>query len=401
MNGFRLWLCRFAVFAMITAVCLSAQEAPKKTSDEKLLKRIPTGYVFSDEVRGDLNGDGAEDYVILINAKTNDDYLGLMILFKDGDDDYKLALEIRRCFYTEFRGPSFKINRGNLIISFNGDGTCDRHDWSYTFKYRNSEFELIGYDANDIECGGWNEDHVREGGGAFKESINFLTKKRLTKVNKDKDVWSKITTKGPILLQQLIKNLDFGLDDNDLKYAEESGTIADARDGKVYWTTKIGQQTWTAENLNYTPKTGKSWCYNDSSSYCGKYGRLYDWEAAKTVCPAGYRLPTDAEWVALVTFAGGWSAGGVKLKKESGWNAFQDRNGNGTDKYGFSALPGGSRSIDGKYSTAGYFGYWWTATEYTIGNAYNIAMGYRDDEDAASHGYGEVRVGFSVRCVTD
>jgi uncharacterized protein (TIGR02145 family) len=42
-----------------------------------------------------------------------------------------------------------------------------------------------------------------------------------------------------------------------------------------------------AENLNYQPETGKSWCYNDSDSYCEKYGRLYDWEAAMKVCPAG------------------------------------------------------------------------------------------------------------------
>jgi len=182
-----------------------------KPSDEKLLKHIPKGYRFEEEVRGDLNGDGADDYLISIRSETANDSLGIMIFFRDGSD-YKIAFENRRCFYTEFQGPSFKINRGNLNISFSGNGTCDIHEYNYVFKYRNSEFELIGYDANDVDCGGWNEKHEREGGSSSKKSINFLTKKRMTKVNKEKEVWDNITTKGPILLRKIdIGN--FNIDD--------------------------------------------------------------------------------------------------------------------------------------------------------------------------------------------
>jgi len=180
-------------------------------SNEILLKYIPKGYRFLEEVSGDLNGDGADDYVLTIKAETDDGYHGIMILFKDGSN-YRLALIKNRLYYTEFISPSFKINRGNLNISFSGNGTCDTHEWSYAFKYRNSEFELIGYDASDDECGAWNEKHQRVGGGSSKKSINFLTKKRMTKVNNGKEVWDNIKTKEPILLRKIKDIGDFNLD---------------------------------------------------------------------------------------------------------------------------------------------------------------------------------------------
>jgi uncharacterized protein (TIGR02145 family) len=118
----------------------------------------------------------------------------------------------------------------------------------------------------------------------------------------------------------------------------------------------IGGVTWMAENLNI--KTGNSWCYGDSASYCRKYGRLYDWETAMTACPAGWHLPSSAEWDALVEYAGD----GCKLKSTSGWGSCAA---NGTDDYGFSALSGGYRFWGGSFSDggAGGWGYWWTASE--------------------------------------
>jgi uncharacterized protein (TIGR02145 family) len=176
--------------------------------------------------------------------------------------------------------------------------------------------------------------------------------------------------------------------------ANYSGSFTDRRDSKSYKTIIIGGKMWMAENLNYKTSSG-SWCYGGADSNCVKYGRLYNWETAKTVCPSGWHLPDTAEWRRLVEAAGGSSNAGKKLKSTSGWN----NNGNGTDDFGFSALPGGYRSAGGSFNTAGNYGYWWTATEYGGGNAYYRGMGYNyGTVDEGSNGVG---YGFSVRCRED
>jgi len=183
------------------------------------------------------------------------------------------------------------------------------------------------------------------------------------------------------------------------------GTFTDTRDGQTYKTVKIGEQTWMAENLNYitdrywrfgdTTDFNISWCYNNDISYCYKYGRLYDWNTAETVCPNGWKLPSREDWNRLVTTAGGWKTAGKKLKSKSGWN----ENGNGTDNYGFSALSGGFRYVYGGFSGVGYYGYWWTATEYPGGDAYGRGMYCYDG--IVYEGYLDKSYGYSVRCVAD
>ena len=174
---------------------------------------------------------------------------------------------------------------------------------------------------------------------------------------------------------------------------ETPNTFTDTRDGQKYRTVKMPDgKTWMAQNLNYQTA-------NDSlrypHSYCEKYGRLYDWNTATTVCPSGWHLPSDAEWNSLFAAVGGWKTAGEKLKSKSGWN----ENGNGTDNYGFSALPGGDRHSDGGFDFAGYYGLWWTATEDDNGLAYYRRMLYRDDR-VDEDGY-DKSGGYSVRCVAD
>ncbi len=189
--------------------------------------------------------------------------------------------------------------------------------------------------------------------------------------------------------------------------------------GQTYRTVTIGTQTWMAENLNYADSTampnlkGNSWCYNNSVESCAKYGRLYTWTASMNIassyqstiasavisaphqgaCPAGWHIPMDAEWTTLENYVGGSDVAGTKLKSTSGW--LDD--GNGTDAYGFSALPTGN--YYGSDFDIGSYDRWWTAEEECSTSAYDRYMYY---------GYTGVKTslngktfGRSLRCLKD
>jgi uncharacterized protein (TIGR02145 family) len=95
-----------------------------------------------------------------------------------------------------------------------------------------------------------------------------------------------------------------------------------------------------AENLNYD--VSGSGCYDNKTENCQKYGRLYDWPAAMTVCPSGWHLP-GGDWDKLIDYVesskGCTDCAGKYLKATSGWNSYSGIV--NLDTYGFSALPGG------------------------------------------------------------
>ena len=201
-------------------------------------------------------------------------------------------------------------------------------------------------------------------------------------------------------------------------------SIVDPRDGKIYKTVMIGDQVWMAENLNYadsvkTPSLkGKSWCYNNVAANCDVAGRLYTWAAAIDsvklandadnpqdcgvdkictlpdtvygICPPGWHLPDTTEWFALFLAVGG-SKAGKALKSQSGWYS----NGNGTDAFGFSALPVGNRGYGGAFNDEGYDEFFWSSSKRNS----CMYLSYSNDGAYLSVSY-EGR-GFSVRCVKD
>jgi len=194
------------------------------------------------------------------------------------------------------------------------------------------------------------------------------------------------------------------------KIEKATAVFTDLRDGKKYRSVKIGGKTWMAENLNYTTPSG-SWCYDNQASNCAKYGRLYNWKTAKTACPEGWHLSTrhDWDWLSQASVSekksnGGsiyWHGSGAKLRNKKGWNEFQGKSGDGTDDFGFAALPGGARNYrnGGSFDNLGYYGYWWTATEGNSGFANHRNMGYT--LDYVEERNQDVDYGFSVRCVAD
>lgn len=167
---------------------------------------------------------------------------------------------------------------------------------------------------------------------------------------------------------------------------ENEGTMTDVRDGKVYRTVKIGEQTWMAENLNYD--TTGAVCFENSPDNCEKYGRLYSASLAQVVCPEGWHLPTNLEFETLLD-----SAGGFDNLKSSEWNG-------GNDPYGFSALPAGKYDyVSGKkFTTDQFVTGWWLYTETInyLAPLYGVYVDYGPrftDDDNEN--------GFSVRCLED
>lgn len=193
------------------------------------------------------------------------------------------------------------------------------------------------------------------------------------------------------------------------EYDATANTLKDLRDGKVYKTVKIGDQVWMAENLNY--EVENSLCFENSADSCAKYGRLYTWASAmdsiktgcgygvscsstlpaRGVCPSGWHLPSNAEWSALITEAGGPIVAGVHLKARTDWY----RTGRGTDAFGFTALPAGlwSDSYGFLDNRTGF----WGSTAYDSIYVYTMGMDYTTKEvDMGLSDKGGV---LSVRCI--
>jgi len=170
-----------------------------------------------------------------------------------------------------------------------------------------------------------------------------------------------------------------------------TGTFTDNRDDKKYRTIKIAGKTWMAENLNF--KTDYSLCYENNENNCQKYGRLYYWHEAMIACPVGWRLPTREDWNDLVQVAGG-DVAGKKLKSKTGWN--------GTDKFGFSALPSGHKWRLWKFENIGESSSWWSATQSSWGINFAYKRSVYSDYDGVREyeNYHNCKTnGFSVRCV--
>src|SRR5574344_2214313 len=157
----------------------------------------------------------------------------------------------------------------------------------------------------------------------------------------------------------------------------------------------IGNLRWMTKTLNVWTLSGSS-CYGGKNKNCKAYGRLYNFETAKKVCSSGWRLPTDEEWSAMVSAVGDNAA--AKLKAHIGWAADGDDSGNGSDDFGFAALPSGLIYQDSSMYV-GHHAYFWTATEKDADAAWFRSVSYDNDDVYRYFNLKTAR--YSVRCVKD
>lgn len=207
----------------------------------------------------------------------------------------------------------------------------------------------------------------------------------------------------------------------------KDGKFVDLRDGNEYGVALVAGYYWMTENLRYADSTsmpnlkGNSWCHEDDKN-CSKYGRLYSWTAAmdldkrfnstnyvnnngsswRGICPAGWRLPTQRDWLNLITSVNndnGHEGEGTSLKSTETWEK-SDSVPAPTNRFGFNALASGRRNNDGEtFLSTGRIAFFWSANENDAGTAYGWQL--RNDVELLQQGNFYKDHGLSVRCVAN
>lgn len=195
-----------------------------------------------------------------------------------------------------------------------------------------------------------------------------------------------------------------------------SKTDSDSK-SKDTGTVRIGTQTWAVANLNVSTfrngdsipeaKTNKewvdagqsgkpAWCYYNNNPANGpKYGKLYNWYALndpRGLAPAGWSLPSDAEWTTLINYLGGQQSAGKKMKSTTGWSGGD----NGTNEAGFNGFPGGYRVENGTFLNMGSIATWWSSTESKASTAIDHYIALSGSLSRSSN---PKQRGESVRCI--
>jgi len=301
-----------------------------------------------------------------------------------------------------------ELNQGrhNYRINFPGEGmyfiSVFKNDGILTFK-------TFQYASKRKECS-----IIYEGSKAQQQSKHALIEKAM------------IYTPGDILYSSVhsVKNTTVMTDSpsSDMIYFIDFFACVDA-DNRNYKVVVIDKMIWMAENLACLPAVspssegsltdpvyyvngynGKSVDEARATAVYKNYGALYNWPAAKTACPAGWHLPSDAEWKKLElvlgmtqaqadTTGGRGTDQGTKMKTTNGW--YND--GNGTNAVGFSGLPGGNRAINGYFYYLGQRGYWWSSTDFLTAFAWYRHLAF--DGNGVTRTTTSKEYGFAVRCV--
>jgi uncharacterized protein (TIGR02145 family) len=193
------------------------------------------------------------------------------------------------------------------------------------------------------------------------------------------------------------------------------GSMTD-QEGNLYRTIIIGSQEWMAENLNTgiyangdpitTGLNYANWGNTTEGAWSGgptecPYGRLYNWYAcvdSRDLCPTGWHIPNDNEWLVLRNYLGGENVAGGKMKS-IGIQYWTSPNTSASNSSGFSGLPAGSRATTGIYTAAGGGGSWWSSS---VASSTNAGTFSTDNTTAALWDNAwDKNLGLSVRCLKD
>jgi len=170
-------------------------------------------------------------------------------------------------------------------------------------------------------------------------------------------------------------------------------------DGNEYRTVTIGTQIWMAENLRVTHyQNGDSILHSYHLENIDKYGILYGWRSVnddRKIAPEGWHIPTDDEWNILLSYIGDSSA--IKIKSKTDW--YENRN--GTDIFGFTALPTGTKFSDRDVKMKTSTTVFWTSTEDDDADTdVWIRSINASDYEVKRSSYNKV-VSLPVRCIKD
>jgi uncharacterized protein (TIGR02145 family) len=193
-------------------------------------------------------------------------------------------------------------------------------------------------------------------------------------------------------------------------------------DGNNYHSIVIGGQTWLLENLKTTrysngdvigttatPNQDISletspkyqWPVNNNVNNVPVYGRLYTWFVAndsRNVCPAGWHVPTDPEFVALTTFLGGEAVAGGKVK-ETGTDHWETPNVGATNESGFTAIAGGYRNYDGSFVVFNRSSPYWSSTQNSVNPAWGWGQHLYYNDAIMDRGGFDKPDGCVIRCL--
>jgi uncharacterized protein (TIGR02145 family) len=183
-------------------------------------------------------------------------------------------------------------------------------------------------------------------------------------------------------------------------------------------SVKIGTQVWMKTNLNvdhyrngdpipqvtdpeeWSKLTTGAWCYYNNDPAMGAiYGKIYNWYAItdpRGFLEEGWRVPNEQDWTILTTYLAGEHVAGSKLK-EAGTAHWNYPNNNATNSSGFSALPGGYRSLDGLFGGLGSNADFWSYSNDTTSRSWDMYL--HNDRDYLIKDSMSKCDGFSVRLV--